>query len=91
MKKIMCVLLVVVLCCCGCGNDIPTEKIDSPDKSILDFELIKSNNNNVIYYDKISGIMYYVFASASGYRFGFGITPIYGPDGQPMKYAHEAG
>ena len=91
MKKYIGLLLLIVMCLCGCSNIPPNSVLISPNKDIVDFELISQNDNNAIYRDRTNDVLYYVFCFRSGYKGFFGITPIYGSDGAPVKYAHEAG
>lgn len=96
MKKVICVLLLIAFCLCGCSDNSLDSVFISPNKDIVDFELVSQNNynniyHNCIYRDRINDVLYYVFWYKCSNESFFGITPIYGPDGKPIKYAHEAG
>lgn len=83
MKKIICVILLVVFAMlfCGCGPKIGDNYTESER-----FILVSGNNPNAPYYeniiaDKETGVMYLVLYKTHQ----FGITPLLNADGSPMS------
>ena len=89
MKKIICVILLVVftMLFCGCGPKIGENYTESGR-----FILMSGDNPNAPYYeniivDKETGVMYIAFY---GYNH-FGVTPLLDSDGKPLlweEYEH---
>ena len=83
MKKIICVILLVVFAMlfCGCGPKTGENYTESGR-----FILMSGGNPNAPYYDSIivdkeTGVMYLVL-----YKYHhFGITPLLNADGSPMS------
>lgn len=83
MKKIICVILLVVftMLFCGCGPKIGENYTESGR-----FILMSGDNPNAPYYeniiaDKETGVMYLVLYT----HYQFGITPLLNADGSPMS------
>lgn len=82
MKKIICVILVVVLVVmlCGCGRKVGEGFIKSGR-----FVIVSGDNPNAPYFDSViadkdTGVLYMVFYSGNH----FGITPLLDSDGKPL-------
>ena len=87
MKKIICVVLVIVLVAmlCGCRREVGEEFTWSER-----FVIVSGSNPNAPYHetvitDKETGVMYLVIYG--GYHFG--ITPLLNADGTPMYVTGE--
>jgi len=84
MKKIICVMLVVVLVAmlCGCGRNVGEGFTESGR-----FVILSGDNPNAPYYetvitDKETGVMYLVI-----YRYNHcGVTPLLDSDGKPLLW-----
>lgn len=83
MKKIICVILVVVLVAmlCGCGRKVGEGFTESGR-----FVIVSGDNYNAPYYeniivDKETGVMYLVVYKSSH----LGIIPLLNADGSPMS------
>ena len=71
MKKIICIMVVVILivCCVGCSTK------DNENK-------LKTSNSNIeIWTDEKTGVQYIIYDRNSGYAGMGGITPRYNADG----------
>ena len=79
--------MVMALGFTGCGVDRGSNIIDiynvlnSPDSSLLDFEIVENNFYEAILVDKNTGVMYVWLTTNCG-----GITPIYNADGTLKLY-----
>ncbi len=75
--------LMMTISLTGCGSYILNiEKvINSPDSSLVDFEVVDNNFYGTILVDKNTKVMYYWIGCDSG-----GITPIYNEDGTLKLY-----
>lgn len=84
MKKIICVMLVVVLVAmlCGCGRKVG-EGFSKSER----FVIVSSNSPNAPYFDTViadkdTGVLYIVFYTGNH----FGITPLLDSDGKPLLW-----
>lgn len=82
MKKVICAILIIVLCfsLCGCGKK-EGENFTESER----FTIVSGYNANAPYYeaiivDKETGVMYLTMYS----MYQFGITPLLNADGTPM-------
>ena len=82
MKKVICAIVIIVLCffLCGCGRKTG-ENFTTSER----FTIVSGNNSNAPYYetiivDKETGVMYLVVYAYNQ----FGITPLLNADGTPM-------
>ncbi len=82
MKKIICVILVIVLVAmlCGCGRKVGEGFTLSERFVIVSGENPNTPYNENIIVDKDTGVLYIVFY---GYNH-FGITPLLNADGSPV-------
>lgn len=88
-KKILGIILVVMLMMSltACGVDKGSNVIDidnvlnSPDTSLVNFEVVENNWYEAILVDKNTGVMYVWLTTNCG-----GITPLYNADGTLKLY-----
>lgn len=82
MKKLLCVLLITaIIPLAGCGNVVDINyEIKSPDKRIVDFEVIDNNFYNYILVDRTTGVLYLLSSGTDN------IIPIYNADGSLKLY-----
>lgn len=87
MKNIYAIILGCLLCLVvtGCNNVVNMDEVlESPDKTVCDFEVVDSNFYGAVLVDKNTNVMYYWITSTSG-----GITPIYNEDGTLKLYEED--
>ena len=84
-KKLLGIIfvLIMLLGCTACGSNIINidNVLNSPDSSLVDFEIVENNFYEAILVDKNTGIMYVWIMNSCG-----GITPIYNADGTLKLY-----
>lgn len=86
MKKIIITVMITssIISLCGCSNSNvinPDDVFESPDKRIIDLEVVDHNFYGYIFVDKNTNVLYYYNVSSTG-----GITPIYNSDGTLKLY-----